>query len=275
MPQKANYKKYRTKETVRLNKIIAASGTCSRREADHLIASGVVKVNGKLITEMGFQVKPNDKVTVNDNAVQGEKKVYILLNKPKDVITTTDDPQGRKTVLDLIEKAGDKRVYPVGRLDRNTTGLLLLTNDGDLSLKLTHPKYQIRKIYEVKLDKGFKEEDLNRLVIGIELEDGMIKTDKVSYLDQDNKTMLGVEIHSGRNRIIRRIFEHLGYEVIKLDRVSFAGLTKKKLPRGRWRFLTPKEVSFLKMEKSYHKDPKQRGRAILKTGKSGSGKRAH
>ncbi len=234
---------------IRLNKYIAGSGKCSRREADELIRTGRVMVNQKIVTELGTKVGFKDKVMVDKELLHGEKKVYILLNKPKDVITTTDDPQGRKTVLDIIKVPGNQRVFPVGRLDRNTTGVLLLTNDGDLTSKLTHPKYNVKKIYEIHLNKGLKEEDIEKLSQGIELEDGLLKIDKISFLDPNNHKELGVEIHSGRNRIIRRSFEFLGYEVIKLDRVMFAGLTKKNLPRGKHRILSSREASFLKMNR--------------------------
>ncbi len=237
-------------DQVRLNKYIAGSGKCSRREADALIQAGRVKVNQKIITELGTKISRLDKVAIDNSEIQGEEKVYILLNKPKNVITTTDDPQERKTVMDLVKTPGNQRIFPVGRLDRNTTGVLLLTNDGDLTSKLTHPRYNIKKIYEVKTSKGLKDEDLDKLMSGIELEDGLFKIDKISFLDPNNRKELGVEIHSGRNRIIRRSFELLGYEVIRLDRVMFAGLTKKKLSRGRSRILSPREVAYLKMYKS-------------------------
>ncbi len=245
-PESGEAKEY---QGVRLNKYIAGSGKCSRREADELIRTGRVRVNDKTVTELGTKVGYKDKVMVDKDLIHGEKKVYILLNKPKDIITTTDDPQGRKTVLDIIKVPGNQRVFPVGRLDRNTTGVLLLTNDGDLTSKLTHPKYNIKKVYEVHLNKGLKEEDMEKLSEGIELEDGSFKIDKISFLDPNNRKELGLEIHSGRNRIIRRSFEFLGYEVDKLDRVMFAGLTKKNLPRGRHRLLSPREASFLKMNK--------------------------
>ncbi len=235
-------------ELMRLNKFIASAGACSRREADKLIESGKVKVNGKVITELGTKVMPDANVQLNNKPIEGEKKVYYVLNKPKDVITTTDDPEGRKTVNDLLGSSVRQRVYPVGRLDRNTTGIIMLTNDGDLAAKLTHPKYNIVKIYEIKLNKGLTEDHLAELKNGIKLEDGEFKMDKLGYLDSHDKSMLGVEIHSGRNRIIRRSFEQLGYDVVKLDRVTFAGLTKKNLPRGRFRKLEPKEVAWLKMK---------------------------
>jgi 23S rRNA pseudouridine2605 synthase len=235
-------------DTVRLNKFIAASGLCSRREADQLIADGKVKVDGKVIQDLGTKILPNSKVMVDGQPVQGERKIYILMNKPKNIITTTSDPEGRKTVTDLIGTAVQERVYPVGRLDRNTTGILLLTNDGDLAEKLTHPRFGVEKIYEVGLNRGLQDEDIQKLKDGIELEDGPFSIDKISFPIPGNKSVLGVSIHSGRNRIIRRTFEHLGYEVVKLDRVSFAGLNKKSLTRGRWRKLSPKEISWLKMK---------------------------
>jgi 23S rRNA pseudouridine2605 synthase len=230
----------------RLNKYLANAGIASRREADVLIKSGVVKVNGVPVTEMGFKVKPGDTVTYGDAPVKGERKVYLLLNKPKDYITTVDDPQQRKTVMELIDGACKERVYPVGRLDRNTTGLLLLTNDGELTKKLTHPKHEIKKVYHISLSKGLKPEDFKSIIEGVELEDGPISADDLAFVGEGKKEV-GIEIHSGRNRIVRRLFEHLGYEVLKLDRVMFAGLTKKDLPRGKYRFLTQKEVNFLQM----------------------------
>lgn len=242
-------KSYRNPEDlVRLNKYIASTGACSRREADKLIEAGKVKVNGRIITDLGTKVKPDAKVQLDNKLIEGEKKVYYLLNKPKNVITTTDDPEGRKTVTDLLGSAVRQRVYPVGRLDRNTTGILILTNDGELADRLTHPKYGVIKIYEIKLNKALSESSYMQIRNGIELDDGIFKMDKLSYIDPHDKTMLGVEIHSGRTRIIRRSFEHLGYDVVKLDRVSFAGLTKKNLPRGRYRKLAPKEVAWLKMK---------------------------
>ena len=230
----------------RLNKYLSNAGICSRREADDLIKAGTVSVNGKVITEMGFKVGPTDKITYAGETLRHQKKIYLMLNKPKDYITTTDDPQERKTVMELIAGACKERVYPVGRLDRNTTGLLLFTNDGELATKLMHPKFGIKKVYQVTLDKNLKAEDYEKLTEGFDLEDGFIKPDELSYIN-GNKKELGIEVHSGRNRIVRRIFEHLDYEVIKLDRVVFAGLTKKDLPRAKWRFLTDKEVGFLKM----------------------------
>jgi 23S rRNA pseudouridine2605 synthase len=230
----------------RLNKYLSNAGICSRREADDLIKAGAVSVNGKVITEMGYKVGPDDKVNYGGETLRNQKKVYLLLNKPKDYITTTDDPQERRTVMELIEGACKERVYPVGRLDRNTTGLLLFTNDGELATRLMHPKFGIRKVYQVTLNKNLKTEDFQDLMQGIELEDGLIKPDELTYIEGSKKD-LGIEIHSGRNRIVRRMFEHIGYEVIKLDRVAFAGLTKKDLPRAKWRFLSEKEVGFLKM----------------------------
>lgn len=231
----------------RLNKFLANAGICSRREADVLISTGVVTVNGKIITEMGFKVGSDDKVTYGGETIRSEKKVYLLMNKPKDFITTVDDPFGRRTVLQLLGKL-KQRVYPVGRLDRATTGVLMLTNDGDLTKKLTHPKYGVKKIYHVTLDKNVKENHLQHLCDGFELEDGFTKADVAVYVgDGTKKREVGVELHSGKNRIIRRMFEHLGYTVVKLDRVYFAGMTKKNLSRGQWRFLTDKEVNALKM----------------------------
>ncbi len=234
-------------EELRLNKFLANAGVCSRREADELITNGMVKVNGEVVTELGTKVTRKDTVLYNDQPVSLERKVYVLLNKPKDTVTTSDDPQGRQTVMDLVRNASRERIYPVGRLDRNTTGVLLLTNDGDLASKLTHPKYVKKKIYHVWLDKDVAETDLARIAAGIELEDGPIHADAIAYANEEDKNQVGIEIHSGKNRIVRRIFEHLGYRVVKLDRVYFAGLTKKNLPRGRWRHLTQQEVSMLKM----------------------------
>ena len=232
---------------VRLNKYIANSGICSRREADKYIKAGLVKVNGNVVTELGIKVTMDDDVRYNDERIRNEKKVYILLNKPKDYITSLSDEQNRKTVIDLIGNACKERIYPVGRLDRNTTGLLLLTNDGELTKKLTHPKYEKKKIYMAVLNKNLKSSDMKQIHDGIELEDGFIKPDAISYANSENKKEIGVEIHSGRNRIVRRIFEYFDYKVEKLDRVYFAGLTKKQLPRGKWRFLTEKEINMLKM----------------------------
>src|SRR6188474_1705817 len=230
-----------------LNKFISHAGVSGRREAAEIVKKGIVKVNGKIITEPGHKISPKDEVVVNGKKIFLSKNlVYILLNKPKDFITTTDDPQGRKTVLDLIRRATDERVYPVGRLDRNTSGLLLLTNDGELSQKLTHPSNEIKKIYAVTLDKPLDKKDFDNILKGVVLEDGPASVDKLAYADTKDKTQLGVEIHSGRNRIVRRIFEHLGYDVKGLDRVMFAGLTKKNIERGKWRFLNEKEVRELK-----------------------------
>ncbi len=234
--------------TIRLNKYIANAGICSRREADDLIESGVVQVNGKVITEMGYKVKPTDVIKYGGQTLKKERLVYLILNKPKDYVTTSDDPQQRKTVLELVQDACRERIYPVGRLDRATTGLLMFTNDGELTKKLTHPRYGVRKIYHVELDKPLKRSDFDLITEGLELEDGPIKVDEISYVaDGKDKTNVGVEIHSGKNRIVRRIFEHLGYNVRKLDRVVFGPLTKKELSRGRWRFLTESEVGMLKM----------------------------
>ena len=230
---------------IRLNKYMANAGLCSRREADEYIQNGKVKVNGNVVTELGTKVTRNDVVEFDEKVVTPERKCYVLLNKPKDCVTTSDDPNGRTTVLDLVRTACKERIYPVGRLDRNTTGVLLLTNDGDLASKLTHPKYVKKKIYHVWTDRDISEEDMQRIADGIELDDGEIHADAVSYVS-DERNQAGIEIHSGRNRIVRRIFEHLGYRVTKLDRVYFAGLTKKNLPRGRWRYLTQEEVNILR-----------------------------
>ncbi len=234
-------------ELVRLNKLIALSGICSRREADELIRAGLITVNGKIVTELGIKVNPNDDIRYNGERLRREKLVYILLNKPKDYITTTDDPHAKKTVMDLIESACKERVYPVGRLDRNTTGVLLLTNDGDLAKKLTHPSHKHKKIYHVVLDKNLKPADMKAIVEGIEIEGKMFAADEVSYASPDDRKQVGITIHSGQNHIVRKIFETLNYKVIKLDRVYFCGLTKKGLPRGKWRFLTPQEINLLKM----------------------------
>ncbi len=234
-------------EPVRLNKYIASSGICSRREADELITKGKVKVNGKVVTEMGSKVSRNDKVIVNGKTVDPEKKVYILLNKPKDCISTVKDRHAERTVLDIVKHEGNERIYPVGRLDRNTTGVLLLTNDGDLTKKLTHPSYKKKKIYHVTLDKVITKGELQQILEGVTLDDGTVNADAISFVDEGDKRQVGIELHSGKNRVVRRIFEHLGYRVEKLDRVYFAGLTKKNVPRGRWRYLTEKEISMLKM----------------------------
>lgn len=234
-------------EPIRLNKFLANAGICSRREADEFITAGVVSVNGQVVTELGTKIKRSDEVRFHDQPVSIERKVYVLLNKPKDCVTTSDDPQERKTVLDIVKGACKERIYPVGRLDRNTTGVLLLTNDGDLASKLTHPKFLKKKIYHVYLDKNVTKADLDQIVSGITLDDGEIHADAISYASDTDKSQVGIEIHSGKNRIVRRIFESLGYRVIKLDRVYFAGLTKKGLRRGDWRYLTEREVNMLRM----------------------------
>ena len=234
-------------EPLRLNKFLANAGVCSRREADEFIQAGLVTVNGQVVTELGTKILRTDEVKFHDAVVSLEKKVYVLLNKPKDYVTTSDDPQQRKTVMDLVKDVCPERIYPVGRLDRNTTGVLLLTNDGDLASKLTHPKFLKKKVYHVHLDKNLTAHDMQQISEGITLEDGEIKADAVAYADERDKSQVGIEIHSGKNRIVRRIFEHLGYRVVKLDRVQFAGLTKKNLRRGDWRFLTEKEVEMLRM----------------------------
>ncbi len=234
-------------EPIRLNKYLANAGACSRREADDFIAAGAVKVNGTVITELGTKVKRMDEVLFHDQLISIERKVYVLLNKPKDCVTTLDDPQERKTVMELVKEACKERIYPVGRLDRNTTGVLLLTNDGELASKLTHPKFLKKKVYQVTLDRNVSIEDLNKIAAGVELEDGLIQPDALSYADESSKKKIGIEIHSGKNRIVRRIFESLGYRVLKLDRVLFAGLTKRALRRGEWRYLTEQEVNMLRM----------------------------
>ncbi len=232
---------------IRLNRYISNAGICSRRKADELIAAGVVSVNGEVVSELGHKIDPaNDQVRYNGELLKREKKVYVLLNKPKDYITTTDDPQERRTVMQLVDKASRERIYPVGRLDRNTTGLLLMTNDGDLADKLSHPKNGITKIYHVELNKSLSQGDLNKIQFGLELEDGIIKPDSVSYVTGGSKREVGIQIHSGKNRIVRRIFEHLGYDVVKLDRVVYGNLTKKDLPRGRWRYLEEHELIQIK-----------------------------
>ena len=234
-------------EPIRLNKFLANAGVCSRREADEFIQAGVVTVNGEVVTELGTKVMRTDEVRFHDQPVSLEKKVYVLLNKPKDYVTTSDDPQQRKTVMDLVKNACPERIYPVGRLDRNTTGVLLLTNDGDLASKLTHPKFLKKKIYHVHLDKNVTAHDMQQIAEGITLEDGEIKADAIEYASETDKKQVGIEIHSGKNRIVRRIFESLGYKVTKLDRVQFAGLTKKNVRRGDWRYLTEEEVDRLRM----------------------------
>ena len=232
---------------IRLNKYLANAGVCSRREADDFIQAGLVTVNGEVITELGTKVLRSDKVVFHDQPISIEKKVYVLLNKPKDTVTSTDDPQQRKTVMELVKDACPERIYPVGRLDRNTTGVLLLTNDGELASKLTHPRFLKKKVYHVFTDKNVTAADIKQIAEGIELEDGPIRADAIEYASPTDKKQVGIEIHSGKNRIVRRIFEHLGYKVIKLDRVQFAGLTKKNVRRGDWRFLTEKEVDMLRM----------------------------
>ena len=234
-------------EPIRLNKFLANAGVCSRREADEFITAGVVSVNGEVVTELGTKIKRTDEVKFHDEPVSIERKTYILLNKPKDCVTTSDDPQERKTVMDFVKGACKERIYPVGRLDRNTTGVLLLTNDGDLASKLTHPKYLKKKIYHVYCDKNVTKADLDQIAAGVTLDDGEIHADAISYASETDKSQVGIEIHSGKNRIVRRIFESLGYKVIKLDRVYFAGLTKKGLRRGDWRYLTEQEVNMLRM----------------------------
>ena len=249
MKKRIEYKEinYDPNEPLRLNKFLANAGICSRREADEFIQAGVVSVNGEVVTELGTKILRTDVVKFHDQPVSIEKKVYVLLNKPKDYVTTSDDPQQRKTVMDLVKNACPERIYPVGRLDRNTTGVLLLTNDGDLASKLTHPKYLKKKIYHVYLDKNVTAHDLQQIAEGVQLEDGEIKADDVQYAHPTDKKQVGIEIHSGKNRIVRRIFESLGYRVQKLDRVQFAGLTKKNLKRGDWRYLTEEEVDRLRM----------------------------
>lgn len=237
-----------TSEGIRLNRFIANAGICSRREADKLIEEGLISVNGTIVTEMGLRVSRKDDVRYKGKKLNSENKVYILLNKPKNCVTTLKDPQGRLTVFDIIKNACKERVYPVGRLDRQTTGVLLLTNDGELASKLSHPSNKKRKIYHVFLDKSLTKNDMQKVADGIQLEDTHIAADAISYVKDDDKTQVGIEIHSGQNRIVRRIFESMGYNVEKLDRVYFAGLTKKNVPRGKYRFLTEKEISFLRMQ---------------------------
>ena len=244
---KENPKTGHESDLIRLNKYIASTGVCSRREADEFIRAGLITVNGKLVTEMGVKISPADQVKYNGETLREEKKVYIVMNKPKDYVTTVEDPHARKTVLELVKGACKERIYPVGRLDRNTTGVLLLTNDGELTKRLTHPKFEKLKIYHVHLNKNLRQGDMDKIATGISLEDGFIKADSINYADPVDKSQVGIEIHSGRNHIVRRIFESLGYEVAKLDRVYFAGLTKKNLHRGEWRFLSEKEITMLKM----------------------------
>ena len=249
MKKRIEYKEenYDPNEPIRLNKYLANAGICSRREADEYLQAGVITVNGEVVTELGTKVLRTDEVKFHDQPVSIEKKVYVLLNKPKDYVTTSDDPQQRKTVMDLVKNACRERIYPVGRLDRNTTGVLLLTNDGDMASKLTHPKFLKKKIYHVYLDKNVTAHDIQQIRDGIQLEDGEIQADACEYADEKDKKQVGIEIHSGKNRIVRRIFESLGYRVTKLDRVQFAGLTKKNLRRGDWRYLTEEEVDRLRM----------------------------
>ena len=249
MKKQIEYKELLTDpdEPIRLNKFLANAGICSRREADEFITAGVVSVNGEIVTELGTKVKRSDEVKFHDQPVNIERKVYVLLDKPKDCVTTSDDPQERKTVMDFVKGACKERIYPVGRLDRNTTGVLLLTNDGDLASKLTHPKFLKKKIYHVHLDKNLTKADMDQIAAGVQLEDGEIHADAISYTDDFKKDQVGIEIHSGKNRIVRRIFESLGYKVVKLDRVFFAGLTKKGLRRGDWRYLSEAEVNYLRM----------------------------
>ncbi len=247
-PSKSSYRPPRRKDTtpeeVRLNKFIANAGVCSRRDADELIKNGEIRVNGKVVKELGTKVKRTDKVQYKGKVLKGEKMQYVLLNKPKDFITTVNDPKNRKTVMKLVSRACDERIYPVGRLDRNTTGLLLFTNDGDLAKKLTHPSHRVRKIYQVELSKSLTPADAEKIQEGVELEDGLASVDEMAILDDKNRK-IGLEIHIGRNRIVRRIFEYLGYEVVRLDRVMFGPLTKKDLPRGNYRHLTQREINLL------------------------------
>lgn len=244
-PEKKNVQQRAQPSEIRLNRFIANAGICSRREADKIIAAGEIKINNKVVTELGTKVNPGDTVKYQGKVIRPEPYVYVLLNKPKDFITTTNDPEDRKTVMQLVSNACEERIYPVGRLDRNTTGLLLFTNDGDLAKKLSHPSGNVKKIYQVDLDKPITEDDFLKIKEGVVLEDGPAEIDDIAILSPDN-SILGVEIHSGRNRIVRRIFEHFGYEVIRLDRVMFAGLTKRDLSRGKWRHLKEKEVIQLK-----------------------------
>ncbi|MDA3928905.1 MAG: pseudouridine synthase [Prolixibacteraceae bacterium] len=241
-------KGFKMDEKIRINRFLSNAGVCSRREADKFIASGCVTVNGKIVSELGTKVTLSDDVRFNGEQLNPQTKVYILLNKPKGFVTTTDDPQERKTVMDLVDSACNERIYPVGRLDKETTGLLLFTNDGDLAKKLTHPSHNKKKIYHVFLDKALTKAHLLEIAQGITLEDGFIAADSINYASEDDKREVGIEIHSGKNRIVRRIFAHLGYEVQKLDRVYFAGLTKKNLSRGKWRFLSQVEINQMKMQ---------------------------
>ncbi len=245
--RKKSSKAFKASELMRLNKYIAHAGICSRREADKLIEAGLVTVNGQIVSDLGTRVNPDDDVRYNGERLGNERKVYLLLNKPKDYVTTVEDPHAKKTVMELVSKACKERIYPVGRLDKNTTGVLLLTNDGELTRKLTHPSFNKKKIYHVYLDKNLTQADMNKISEGVELEDGFIQVDAIAYASRESKKEVGLEIHSGKNRVVRRIFEHMDYKVTKLDRVYFAGLTKKNLPRGRWRFLTEQEIKMLKM----------------------------
>lgn len=244
--EQQHFSRYKEDDGIRLNRYIANAGVCSRRDAEQYILAGVITINGKVVTELATKVHYGDVVKFNNAPLTPEKKTYILLNKPKDYVTTTEDPHAEKTVMDLIGDAGKNRVYPVGRLDRATTGLLLLTNDGDLAEHLCHPKYNKQKIYHVTLDRKVEEEDIEKLLNGIELEDGPANADEIEYCNPENLAEVGVVIHNGRNRIVRRMFEALKYRVKKLDRVYYAGLTKKNLPRGKWRFLTEREIAMLK-----------------------------
>lgn len=234
-------------DTIRLNRFIANAGICSRREADTYIGAGVVTINGKIVTELGTKVNPDDEVRFDGRLITPERKVYLLLNKPKDFVTTTDDPHATHTVMELVKNACTERIYPVGRLDRNTTGLLLFTNDGEMARKLSHPSAQVEKVYQVTLDKVVSVTDLQEIATGVELEEGIVAADAISFVEGQEKSVVGLQIHSGQNRVVRRIFEKLGYRVKALDRVSYAGLTKKNIPRGKWRMLNPQEVNYLKM----------------------------
>ena len=234
------------KDEMRLNRYISNAGICSRREADELIKAGLISVNGKVVNEMGIKVSGSDDVRYNGVRLKNERKIYLVLNKPKDYVTTMDDPHAKKTVMELVRNACRERIYPVGRLDRTTTGVLLFTNDGDLARRLTHPSFNKKKVYHVHLNRNLSGDDMKRISEGVELEDGIIQADAIAYTNADSKREVGLEIHSGRNRVVRRLFEKLGYRVVKLDRVYFAGITKKNLPRGRWRFLTEKEIIMLK-----------------------------
>ena len=247
---KGNYAEKRTSNTIRLNSYIAKSGICSRREADVLIREGKISVNGKIVTTLGTKVSSGDIIKYKGKIIKWEKLVYVLLNKPKDCITTTKDPDNRPTVMDIVSKACHERIFPVGRLDRNTTGLILFTNDGDLAEKLSHPSNKIRKLYQVEFSQPVDPEIIQKILEGVMLEDGIVKVDDIQYVSDDKK-VIGLELHSGKNRIVRRIFEHFGYEILKLDRVMYAGLTKKDLPRGKWRYLKEKEVIQLKYMHRY------------------------